>query len=84
MKYIINRIIRDNIPACNKTKDYLAIVGKTFKKIDKAKKGNYLRLFTNTQYNGVSRVRVHILKMTSYYKTLKDINVNLLDNYLVL
>ena len=55
----------------------------TFKKVNKAEKGNYLRLLTNTQYDGVSRVREHILKMTSYHKKLKDMDVNLPNDYLV-
>ncbi|KDO57167.1 hypothetical protein CISIN_1g048427mg, partial [Citrus sinensis] len=74
---------RDNIPACDKAKDYLAAVGRTFKKIDKAEKGNYLRLLANTQYDGVSGVREHILKMTSYHKKLKEMDVDLPDDYLV-
>ena len=73
MKYTIDRTTRDNTPACDKAKDYLAVVGRTFKKVDKAENGNYLRLFSNTQNNCVSRVREHILKMTSYYKKLKDV-----------
>ena len=83
MKYTIDRTTRDNIPACDKAKDYLAAVGRTFKKVDKAEKGNYLRLLANTQYDGVSGVREHILKMTSYHKKLKDMDVNLPDDYLV-
>ncbi|KAK9199756.1 hypothetical protein WN944_014949 [Citrus x changshan-huyou] len=83
MKYTIDRTTRDSIPACDKAKDYLAAVGRTFKKVDKAEKGNYLRLLANTQYDGVSGVREHILKMTSYHKKLKDMDVNLPDDYLV-
>ena len=83
MKYPINRTIRDSIPACDKAKDYLATVGRTFKKVDKVEKGNYLRLLVNTQYNSVSRVREHIFKMTNYHNKLKDMDVNLLDNFLV-
>lgn len=80
---IIDRTIRDSIPTCDKVKDYLVAVGRTFKKVDKAEKGNYLRLLANTQYDSVSRVREHILKMTNYHKKLKDMDVNLPDNYLV-
>ncbi|XP_024039124.1 uncharacterized protein LOC112097779 [Citrus clementina] len=83
MKYTIDRTTRDSIPACDKAKYYLAAVERTFKKVDKAEKGNYLRLLANTQYDGVSGVREHILKMTSYYKKLKDMDVNLHDDYLV-
>ncbi|KAH9648506.1 Integrase catalytic domain-containing protein [Citrus sinensis] len=83
MKYTIDRTTRDSIPVCDKAKDYLAAVGRTFKKVDKAENGNYLRLLTNTQYDGVSGVREHILKMTSYHKKLKDMDVNLPDDYLV-
>ena len=83
MKYIIDRTMRDSIPAYDKVKDYLAAVGITFKKVDKAENGNYLRLLANIQYDGVSGVRDHILKMTSYHKKLKDMDVNLPDDYLV-
>ncbi|KAH9657984.1 hypothetical protein KPL70_023305 [Citrus sinensis] len=83
MKYTIDRTTRDSIPACDKAKDYLAAVGRTFKKVDKAEKGNYLRLLANTQYDGVFGVREHIFKMTSYHKKLKDMDVNLPDDYLV-
>lgn len=40
-------------------------------------------MLANAHYDNVSRVREHILKMTSYYKKLKDMDVNLLDDYLV-
>ena len=80
---IIDIIIRDSIPTCDKAKDYLAAVGRTFKKVDKAEKCNYLRLLVNTQYDGVFRVREHILKMTNYHKKLKDMDVNLPNDYLV-
>ena len=83
MKYTIDRTTRDSIPACDKAKDYLAAVGRTFKKVDKGKKGNYLRLLANTQYDGVFGVREHILKMTSYHKKIKDMDVNLPDDYLI-
>ncbi|KDO48978.1 hypothetical protein CISIN_1g045119mg, partial [Citrus sinensis] len=83
MKYIIDRTTRDNIPACDKAKDYLAAVGRTFKKVDKAENGNYLRLLANTQYDNVFGVREHIFKMTSYHKKLKDMDVNLPNDYLV-
>ena len=83
MKYTIDRTIRDNIPSCDKAKDYLAVVGRTFKKIDKAENDNYMRLLANTQYDGVSRVREHVFKMTSYHKTLKDMDAHLADDYLV-
>ncbi|KDO57168.1 hypothetical protein CISIN_1g039921mg [Citrus sinensis] len=83
MKYTIDRTTRDNIPTCDKAKDYLATVGGNFNKVNKAEKGNYLRLLANTQYDGVSRVREHILKMSSYPKKLKDMDVNLPDDYLV-
>lgn len=83
MRYIIDRTIRDNISACENVKDYLIVVGRNFKKVNKVENCNYLRLLANAHYDNVSRVREHILKMTSYYKKLKDMDVNLLDDYLV-
>lgn len=38
MIYIIDRNIRDNMPTCEKSKNYLVVVGRTFKKVDKAEK----------------------------------------------
>ncbi|KAH9657228.1 Integrase catalytic domain-containing protein [Citrus sinensis] len=43
MKYTIDRTTRDSIPACDKAKDYLAAVGRTFKKVDKAEKEESLK-----------------------------------------
>lgn len=83
MRYIIDRTIRDNISACENVKDYLIVVWRNFKKVNKVENCNYLRLLANAHYDNVSRVREHILKMTSYYKKLKDMDVNLLDDYLV-
>ncbi|KAH9669477.1 Integrase catalytic domain-containing protein [Citrus sinensis] len=43
IKHTIDRTTRDNIPACDKAKDYLAAVGRTFKKVDKAEKEESLK-----------------------------------------
>lgn len=48
MKYTIDRTIKDSISACDKAKNYLVTIGRTFRKVDKAENGNYLRLLANT------------------------------------
>ena len=47
MRYTIDRTIRDNIPACENVKDYLIVVGRNFKKVNKAENCNYVRLLAN-------------------------------------
>lgn len=81
VKYTIDRTIQDRIPTYEKAMDHLVVITRTFKKVDKAEEGNYLRLLANTLYNGVYGVKKYILKLTNYYQKLKDMDVNS-DDYL--
>lgn len=71
VKYTIDSTIQDRIPTYEKAMDYVVVITRTFKKVDKAEEGNYLRLLANTLYDGVFGVKKYILKLTNYYKKLK-------------
>jgi hypothetical protein len=42
-----------------------------------------MKLLTTTTYDGVSRVREHIMKLTQFFNKLRQMNVELADSFLV-
>jgi len=83
MKYTIDKSIRQSITCTNSAKDFLAAIGDKFTKFDKAEKGTFMKLLTTTTYDGVSRVREHIMKLTHFFNKLRQMKVELADNFLV-
>jgi hypothetical protein len=62
---------------------FLAAVGDKFIKFNKAEKRIFMKLLTTTTYDGVSRVREHIMKLTQFFNKLRQMNVELADSFLV-
>ena len=83
MKYTIDESIRQSITHADSAKDFLVAVDKKFIKFDKAKKGTFMKLLTTTTYDGVSRVREHIKKLTHFFNKLREMKVELADSFLV-
>jgi hypothetical protein len=61
----------------------LVAVGDKFIKFNKAEKRIFMKLLTTTTYDGVSRVREHIMKLTQFFNKLRQMNVELADSFLV-
>ncbi|XP_043699954.1 uncharacterized protein LOC122650619 [Telopea speciosissima] len=83
MQHTMDKQIKKSVPATEKAKDFLVVVSKKFTKHDKAEKGTYIEWFTNTQYDGTSGVRNHILKMTNYANQLGEMEVTISNSFLV-
>ncbi|XP_042484110.1 uncharacterized protein LOC122064472 [Macadamia integrifolia] len=83
IRHTIDKSIRESIIELKKAKDFLAAVAKKFQKSDKAKRGTYLKMFSNTKYDGVGGVCNHILKMTKYANKLPIMEVKISDAFLV-
>ncbi|XP_043705513.1 uncharacterized protein LOC122655380 [Telopea speciosissima] len=83
MQLTMDNMIKKSVPATEKAKDFLVAVNKKFPKHDKAEKDTYMEWFTNTEYDGTSGVRNHILKMTNYANKLGEVEVTISDSFLV-
>jgi hypothetical protein len=83
MKYTIDKSIRQSITCIDSAQEFLVAVGNKFTKFDKAENGTFMKLFTTTTYDGVSRVREHIMKLTHFFNKLRQMKVELVDNFLV-
>jgi len=83
MKYTINKSIRQSITCTDSAKDFLATVGDKFTKFDKADKGTFMKLLTTTTYDGVNGVHEHIMKFAHFFNKLRQMKVELADNFLV-
>ncbi|KAH7841940.1 hypothetical protein Vadar_026323 [Vaccinium darrowii] len=83
MKYTMDKSIEQSVPDNENAKAYLADIGKQFTKFDKAEKATYMQLLTSTKYDGFSSVREHIMKLTHYFNKLKDMKVELVEDFLV-
>ncbi|KAF7123519.1 hypothetical protein RHSIM_Rhsim12G0088900 [Rhododendron simsii] len=83
MKFTMDKSIKQCAPNNENAKAYLTAVGTHFTKFDKAEKATYMRLLTSKDYDGSSGVREHIMKRTHYYNKLKDMKVELAEDFLV-
>jgi len=64
-KHSIEKTIKDNILEVTNAKKILVDIRNKFKKFHKIEKSNYLSLLTKIEYDGVSGVREHAMKLTN-------------------
>ena len=82
MTYTMKKSIKECVPKTENAKEFLQSVKSNYTKIDKSKIATYLKLLTNTSYDGISGVREHIIKMKHYWNKANDLKVGLTDTYL--
>ena len=75
--------IRDNIPKIENARDFLDAINNKYKKFSKNEKNELLTTLHTIIYDGVSGIRNHIDKLVSCYHKIKDLGLNLDDDYLV-
>ncbi|KAF7835538.1 Retrovirus-related Pol polyprotein from transposon TNT 1-94 [Senna tora] len=83
LKFTIDKTIRQSIPEKETATEYLKAISEKFKKFEKSQKAYYLSLLDNTQYDGVSGVREHMMKLINYFNKLKSLKLDLGESYLV-
>ena len=66
MTYTMKKSIKECAPKTENAKEFLQSVKFNYAKIDKYEIAIYLKFLTNTSYDGISRVREHIMKMKHY------------------
>ncbi|KAF7802962.1 Retrovirus-related Pol polyprotein from transposon TNT 1-94 [Senna tora] len=72
-----------SIPEKEIATEFLKAISDKYKKFEKSKKTYYLSLLDNTRFDGVSRVREHIMKLLNYFNKLKGLKVDHGESYLV-
>ncbi|XP_041009355.1 uncharacterized protein LOC121253403 [Juglans microcarpa x Juglans regia] len=77
VRYTIDKFIRQSIANTENANGFLEVVGKKFTKFDKVENGTYIKLLTTTTYDGLGRVREHIMKLTHFFNKLKEMKVEL-------
>ena len=75
--------IRDSIPKVENAKDFLDVINNKYKKFSNNKKNELLTTLHTTIYDGISCIRSHTDKFVSSYHKIKDLGLNLDDDYLV-
>lgn len=74
VKRTMDKSIRQSIPKTKNTKIFLKEIADEFTKVEKVKKFAYMKMLASTEYDGISGVREHIIKLTTYYTKLKEMN----------
>lgn len=74
--------MHDGYVEVDTAKKLLDVVSKKFIEFNKNEKYHFLDLLTSIMYNEVNGVREHILKLSSFYKKLKDMEINLGETFL--
>ncbi|KAF7808405.1 Retrovirus-related Pol polyprotein from transposon TNT 1-94 [Senna tora] len=83
LKYTVDKTIRQSVLEKDTIVEYVKAISEKFKKFDKSKKAYYISLLNNVWYDGVSRVREHMMKMVNYYNKLKGLKLDLGESFLV-
>ncbi|XP_043725973.1 uncharacterized protein LOC122672578 [Telopea speciosissima] len=79
----ISKNIRGSIPTSDKAKKYLKSIDDQFIGIDKSIISTLIAKFSSLNYNGKTGVRDHIMKMRDTVVLLKEMEVEIPDEYLV-
>ena len=79
----MDKTIKNNIPQCENVSDYVVVVSMKFIVFDKTKIGNYMRMLNTTTYDGTSRISEHVRRLTNLEMRLRNMKVDIPDNYLV-
>ncbi|KAF7835789.1 Retrovirus-related Pol polyprotein from transposon TNT 1-94 [Senna tora] len=72
LKYTVDKTIRQSVLENDTAVEYLKAIGEKFKKFDISQKAYYISLLDNARYDGVSRVREHMMKMYGVLRTTYD------------
>jgi hypothetical protein len=78
----MDKTIKNNIPQCENVSDYV-VVSMKFIVFDKTEIGNYMRMLNTTTYDGTSRISEHVRRLTNIEMRLRNMKVDIPDNYLV-
>ncbi len=78
----MDKTIKNNIPQCENVSDYV-VVSMKFIVFDKTEIGNYMRMLNTTTYDGTSRISEHFRRLTNIEMRLRNMKVDIPDNYLV-
>ena len=82
MENYMDEAIYASIPKVDTAKGLLEEIGKKFIKFDMNEKHHYLDLLNNTKYDGIKGVRDHIMLLSSYYNKLKDLKMDIGEEFL--
>ena len=78
----MDKTIKNNIPQCENVSDYV-VVSMKFIVFDKTEIDNYMRMLNTITYDGTSRISEHVRRLTNLEMRLRNMKVDILDNYLV-
>ena len=70
-------------PKIENARDFLDAINNKHKKFSKNEKNELLTTLHTIIYDGGSGIRNHIDKIVSYYSKIKDLGLNLDDDYLL-
>ena len=73
----------EGIPKVENTKDLLNAINNKYKKFSKNERNELLTTLQTTIYDGISSIQNHIDKFVSCYHKIRDLGLNLDDDYLV-
>ena len=78
----MDKTIKNNIPQCENVSDYV-VVSMKFIVFDKTEIDNYMRMLNTITYDGTSRISEHVRRLTNIEMRLRNMKVDIPDNYLV-
>ncbi|RVW68752.1 hypothetical protein CK203_063004 [Vitis vinifera] len=82
MKYTMDKSIKECVPKTERAKGFLEYVKANYTKTDKAEMATNLKLLITIVYDGVSRVRDHIIKLKHYFNKANEMKVELSEKLL--
>ena len=78
----MDKSIKECVPKMERVKDFLKYVKANYTKIDKTEMTTYLKLLTTSMYDGVGKVKDHIIKLKHYFNKANEMKVELSEKCL--